>query len=299
MEINRFKFCSFLLTFALSACVTTTQRGTAAIIPPGLTTKLSSEQVNDGSLIALSLQIPSDLPRKPVLGEFQGKEINFFPIDESNFQALIAIPYGQTPGPVNMTVRLGEGESLKSFQLSFTVVDGSYPSETLTVPPKMVTPSPKDLRRIKKEVIEIGKVYNSVTPEKFWKGPFILPINSPVTSVFGSKRVYNGELQGYHGGLDLKANVGTTVYAAAAGKVAMSKNLYYTGNTVFIDHDYGVVTVYAHLKKLRVKKGQMVTKKQLLGLSGKTGRVTGPHLHWQVVVQHIKVNPLDALKVIQ
>jgi murein DD-endopeptidase MepM/ murein hydrolase activator NlpD len=299
METNRFKFCSFFVLFALSACVTAAQRGTAAIVPAGINAKFSSEQVNDGSLLALSLQIPSDLPRRPVIGDFQGREIVFFSADDFNFQAFVPVPYGQTPGPVDMTVRLGEGENLKSFQLSFTVVDGSYPSETLTVPPKMVTPNKKDMKRIRKEQLEIGKIYNTLTPEKFWMGPFTLPIESSVTSVFGSKRVYNGELQGYHGGLDLKANVNTRVFAAAAGKVVLAKNLYYTGNTVFLDHGYGLITVYAHLNKLRVKFGQKVKKKQLLGLSGKTGRVTGPHLHWQVVVQHIKVNPLDAMKVIQ
>ena len=247
----------------------------------------------------LTLQLPSELPQEPVLAEFQGHEIVFYPIGEKTYQALVGVPYGLQPGSVQMMVRLGEGESLKSFPVSFSVVDGSYPSETLSVPPKMVNPSKKDLKRIKKEQVEIGKVYNQVTREKFWQGAWSLPIDSPVTSVFGTKRVYNGELQSYHGGLDLKANINTPVFAAAPGKVAIAKSLYYTGNTVFIDHGFGIITVYAHLNRLKVKVGQMIKQKQLIGLSGKTGRVTGPHLHWQVVVHHVKVNPLDAMKVIQ
>jgi murein DD-endopeptidase MepM/ murein hydrolase activator NlpD len=113
-----------------------------------------------------------------------------------------------------------------------------------------------------------------------------------VTSSFGSRRVYNGIQSSAHTGLDFKAPKGTPIYAASRGRVALAKNLFFTGNTVILDHGYGVLTLYAHMSKLKVKKGQMVEGGHLLGLSGMTGRVTGPHLHWMAIIHKQKVNPI-------
>jgi len=91
----------------------------------------------------------------------------------------------------------------------------------------------------------------------------------------------------------------TPVYSAAPGIVVLAKNLFYTGNTVMIDHGYGIITLYAHMTELKVKKDDVVEQRRLLGLSGKTGRVSGPHLHWQAVVHHVKVNPIGLTEVMR
>jgi murein DD-endopeptidase MepM/ murein hydrolase activator NlpD len=99
--------------------------------------------------------------------------------------------------------------------------------------------------------------------------------------------------------MDLKAAMETPVYSAAPGIIVLAKNLFYTGNTVMMDHGYGVVTLYAHMNELKVKVGEVVPVHKLLGLSGKTGRVSGPHLHWQAVVHHVKVNPIGLTEVMR
>ena len=107
------------------------------------------------------------------------------------------------------------------------------------------------------------------------------------------RRLYNGEQRNFHPGLDLKAPVGTKIRAPENGKVVLAKNLFFTGNTVALDHGYGVITLYAHMSKIRVHLGDQVKPGDLLGLSGKTGRVSGPHLHWQAVIRGVKVNPAE------
>jgi hypothetical protein len=179
------------------------------------------------------------------------------------------------------------------------ILKAHYLKEFLHVNPKHVKPLKKDFIRIKKEQALIKKIYEKVTPEKLWEGPFILPLQTPITSAFGTQRIYNGVLKSFHSGIDFKAPVGTPILASASGRVVLARNLFYTGNTVVIDHGYGVMTAYAHLSKLRVKEEALVMMKQLLGYSGKTGRVNGPHLHWQTIVHAIKVNPLEFVKVIE
>ena len=135
--------------------------------------------------------------------------------------------------------------------------------------------------------------------EKYWKGSFQVPINSAVTSTFGNKRIFNGEMKSFHQGLDLRAAMGTPIHAASGGVIVLAKNLFMTGNTVLIDHGYGIFTVYAHMSKLQVKKGQEVKPGETLGLSGMTGRASGPHLHWGAVINRFKVNPTDLTTVLQ
>jgi murein DD-endopeptidase MepM/ murein hydrolase activator NlpD len=160
-----------------------------------------------------------------------------------------------------------------------------------------VNPKKKDLIRIRREQAEIAAIYKTITEQKHWDGPFALPIQSPVTSIFGTRRLFNGHQASFHQGLDLKAPEGSPIRSAAAGIVVLSKDLFFTGNTVLIDHGYGIFTIYAHLSKLGVAKGQAVKAGDLLGLSGATGRVSGPHLHWGAVIHRAKVNPSDLLKI--
>jgi murein DD-endopeptidase MepM/ murein hydrolase activator NlpD len=127
----------------------------------------------------------------------------------------------------------------------------------------------------------------------------VLPIDSKVTSIYGTKRTFNGEMRSFHQGLDLRAKTGTPVRAPAGGTVVLAKDLFFTGNTVILDHGYGIFTIYAHMSKLGVKKGEKVNVKQQLGLSGATGRASGPHLHWGAQVNKSKVNPLELTRVMQ
>ena len=131
-----------------------------------------------------------------------------------------------------------------------------------------------------------------------WKKDFILPLKSKITSPFGTKRIYNGSLKSYHSGTDFKAIKNTKILAANAGKVVISQNRFYAGNSIVLDHGHGIYTGYYHLSTLDKKVGELVKRGEVLGLSGSTGRVTGPHLHFSAKVHGITVDPLQLLEVL-
>jgi len=294
---------AFLLGIAFVSCAST--QTTAAIDPASLnvTTHVNPQQTADGSVVVATLTLPPELRGQTVNGEFMGTPVYFFEapaLGAGVYEAVFGVPYGQKPGPADLQVMLGDGSELKNLKITLAVVEGGYGSEVLRVDGRRVNPHrKKDLERIKREQHEVAEIYGQVTRQKLWTGPFLLPINSSITSPFGMKRIYNGALKNFHPGLDLKAPVGTVIRAAAPGRVVMSKNLFYTGNTIMLDHGYGIYTLYAHMSRLGVKKGQVVQKGASLGLSGMTGRVSGPHLHWQAVINRVKVNPLDLTKVMR
>lgn len=254
-------------------------------------------EVEPGTLTVVKVQLPSQLQGQrngvTLAGEFEGIQLPFF-ATSSGYEALLGIPFERAPGPGKVKVRLTSGSSPFEAEVAFKVIPGHYKSEILHVDGSRVKPTGKKvLQRIIKEKTEVSEIYKAVTEEKFWTGPFIYPLaQNKITSDFGTKRLYNGSLKSFHTGVDLKAQMNTSVFSAAPGKVVLAKNLFFTGNTVMIDHGYGVITLYAHLNTLKVKKGSLIAAHELLGLSGKTGRVNGPHLHWQAVVNQVKINPI-------
>lgn len=292
------------------ACSTTRAPGavetapsSAAAVPKKLAidihAELSSSEVSDGSIALVSVILPPELRKGPVVGQFDAIVLPFYPSPErgeGSFEAVLGVPYSHKAGPGTVIIRSGD----RTVELPFMVVEGKYASERLKVAGSKVNPTKKkDLVRIQKELAEIVAIYRTVTETRYWKGPFKYPIDSPVTSAFGTRRLYNGKMNGFHGGLDLKASIGTPIHAPAAGIVALAKNLFYLGNCAIIDHGYGVITIYGHMTQLKVKKGDHVDPGTLLGLAGKTGRVTGPHLHWQAVIHGTKVNPVALTQVMR
>ena len=289
-------------------------------IPPSIRAELSSNEVAAGTLVRVTLHLSGEhedpkiqtaqatqaAPVYPVtgvtpaifVGEFEGITFPFFTSPDLGpqvFEAVLGIPYERKSGPGVIQV-----SGASAFKIPLGITDGHYPSEVLHVDARRVNPTKKmDLIRIKRDLAEVALIYKRLTPQKFWTGPFSYPIESAVTSPFGSRRLYNGSLKNYHPGMDLRAPMRTPVYSAAAGIVVLARNLFYTGNTVMLDHGYGVITLYAHMTKLKVKKGDLLEKHKLLGLSGQTGRVSGPHLHWQAVVHHVKVNPIGLTQVMR
>lgn len=265
----------------------------------GLVAELSPPEVRDGSIALVSVKLPPYLEGQVVTGEFEGIALPFFK-DGDAYHAVLGVPYDHKAGAAVVQVRIGEGEGARRLEVAFTVVPGTYASEVLKVHGSKVRPQdPRALARIKREQAEIGEVYATVTPRKHWDGKFALPLDSAFTSRYGTRRVYNGVQKSAHLGLDFKAAVGTPIHASAPGRVVLSKDLFFTGNTVIVDHGYGVLTLYAHLSKLKARKGDLVKAGDLVGLAGMTGRVTGPHLHWMAIVHKQKVNPFDLTQVMK
>lgn len=169
----------------------------------------------------------------------------------------------------------------------------NYPKEQLSVEPSKVKPPKKYLDRIHKEYEEAKKIYATSTDKLYFNSPFIVGIKTQVTSEFGSARVYNDVLKSYHGGVDFRAKEGTKIVAINRGKVVIASERYYAGGSVVIDHGFGIYSAYFHLSKIKVKKGDLIKQNQVIALSGKSGRVTGPHLHLGIKISGISVDPLD------
>lgn len=178
-----------------------------------------------------------------------------------------------------------ESKGTVTFEIVFTMKERSYHAEVLKVDPKKIKLSPKNEQRVMAEQVILNKIYSSSPAEFLFTEAFTQPMTSLVTSVYGNKRVYNNQKKGQHLGIDYRAAVGDKVPAANAGKIVYSGDLFYTGWTVIIDHGLDIFTVYGHLSKTLVDAGDIVKRGDLIGLSGNTGRTSGPHLHWGTKVQ--------------
>jgi murein DD-endopeptidase MepM/ murein hydrolase activator NlpD len=179
---------------------------------------------------------------------------------------------------------------------SIEVHPAHYRTTTLTVAPRFVTPGPEALPGIKAEVELKNKIFSTSAPQPLWSGDFLAPVDAPPTDSFGTRRVFNGELDSVHKGMDFRARTGTVVRAGNSGVVVLARPLYYEGNCVAIDHGLGLYTISMHLSRIDVHEGQHVLKGQRVGLSGATGRVTGPHLHWAVRWQNAYLDPAKMLR---
>lgn len=155
-----------------------------------------------------------------------------------------------------------------------------------------VNPNQQQLDRYSQEAKEQNDVYSTFSPAQWKDFPnFIRPTAGKFSNSFGRKRFFNGEERAPHSGLDIPAPIGQKVIAPAAGKVVATGNYFFNGNTVMIDHGQGLISMFCHLSKINVEKGQILQQGDLLGLVGKTGRVTGPHLHWGMSLNNARVDP--------
>lgn len=168
--------------------------------------------------------------------------------------------------------------------LNVDVKPFKYKSERLYVNKRHVKLNKKDQARVAKEQKMLNKLYANPISFPLFKKGFVKPLNSYITSYYGTRRVFNNQKHTQHLGTDFRARTGTPIPVANTGKVIFSGHLFYTGNTVIVDHGLGVFTVYGHMSKLKVTTGDFIQQKTIVGLAGMTGRASGPHLHWGVKI---------------
>jgi len=171
----------------------------------------------------------------------------------------------------------------------------AFPRELLKVAPRFVEPPPEVRERLARERRKLESLYHTRRPAPPPREAFVRPVPGEPTSVFGTRRIYNGQPRAPHPGLDLRAASGTPVRSSGEGRVALAENLYYSGATVIVDHGGGLFTLYAHLSELLVREGDEIGIAQLIGRSGSTGRVTGPHLHWGAKIGDLPFDPTALL----
>jgi len=243
------------------------------------------------------------IPNVALSGILVDHQLHFFPADDGTQIALQGVHALLEPGvyPLRIDATLPDG-SKQSYEQSVLIVSGNYPEDPLlSVDPSLIDPAvtvPED-----KQLVEITL---PSTPTKYWDGDFISPAiayaaSTYFTSRFGNRRVYLGQgtnlkINWWHTGLDFGGGTGLPITAPAAGKVVFAGPLTVRGNATIIDHGWGVYSGFWHQSKFDVQVGDIVEQNQVIGEVGGTGRVTGPHLHWEVWVNGVQVDPLDWLK---
>ena len=209
--------------------------------------------------------------------------------DTAGWLAVVGIPLSTIPGTQELEVRYDKGPA---HTRAFTVRDKQYAEQRLTVKNKrMVDPSPEDLQRIEHESARTKAALAQWSEGNALEKPFRLPARGEFSSPFGLRRYFNGQPRKPHSGLDIAAPTGAPIHAPAAGHVVETGQYFFNGNTVFVDHGQGLVTMYCHLSRIDVVPGQRVAQGNVLGAVGQTGRVTGAHLHWGVSLNQTMVDP--------
>lgn len=208
--------------------------------------------------------------------------------DAGQWVAIVGIPLSAKPGEQ----RLELTEPVGKAQFFFKVTDKQYQVQHITIENKrMVDPNPEDVARISKEKPVIDAALAFWRDSGVVETAFVQPAEGGLSSNFGSRRVFNNQPRAPHSGIDIAASIGTPVKAPAAGTVLEVGNYFFNGNTVFIDHGQGLVSMFCHLDRIDAKAGQAVKAGDLVGAVGKTGRATGPHLHWTVSLNNARIDP--------
>ena len=207
---------------------------------------------------------------------------------DDHWLAIVGIPLATRPGAQTLRVTSGA----KTMEVPFQVTDKQYRTQHLTIKnQRQVDPDPQDLKRIAAEQERSNAALSTFTT----LGTPVFALQSPVTGTrsdsYGSRRVFNGQPRNPHSGMDIAAAKGTPIRSPAAGTVVEAGNFFFNGNTLYIDHGHGLVTMYCHLDEIKVKVGDQLAAGQLIGTVGATGRVTGPHLHWGVALNRAMVDP--------
>ncbi|HEY1902815.1 MAG TPA: M23 family metallopeptidase [Terracidiphilus sp.] len=231
-------------------------------------------------------------------GEWLGHRLEFFRGRENRaWFALAGVDVEAPIGPstLKIAVHLLQATT-RDLTRTIEIHAAHYRTGTLTVSSRFVEPGPDALKQIEAEVKLKASVFASSAADPLWAGSFHAPVTAQPTDSFGTRRMFNGKLASVHKGMDFRARMGTAIRAANSGIVVLARPLYYEGNCVVIDHGMGLFTLSMHFSRIDVHEGQHVAAGERLGLSGATGRVTGPHLHWAVRWQGAYLDPAKLLR---
>ena len=291
---------------AIAAAVLFACAARAADCGSGVQLRLSAPDAAQGTL--LLAEIRSAGPLSEVSGKWNDRDVPFWQergkaqakASDDVRKALLGVDLEKAAGKYEFAVaaQLQSGEHV-SCLATFAVKAGHFATESLTVKKQFVEPDPEQEARAEAETKRLRVIYDTVTPDRLWIGPFRMPLEGEFKgSNFGKRRVLNGHPGSPHSGVDFPAPTGTPVHAAQKGRVVLAEDLYFSGNTVIVDHGLGIYTFYCHFSEIDAKLGDEVVAGTVIGKVGATGRVTGPHLHWGLQVQHTRVNALELLRVL-
>ena len=232
-----------------------------------------------GGVAVIELGTGAQAPK----ASYQGKPVLVVK-EQDTWRAIVGIPLTVKPGPQQI--------SSGGRDLNFTVGSKKYPEQRITLKNKrQVNPNPDDIKRIDNELSVQIKAYRTFSPTTPSNLLLDKPVNGPLSSKFGVRRFFNGEERNPHSGLDFAVPAGTPIKTPANGKVILVGNYFFNGNTVFVDHGQGFISMFCHMSKIDVKVGQQLVRGAVVGKVGSTGRATGPHMHWNISLNDARVDP--------
>jgi len=289
---------SVAIAVAVSILVAgTAWRAAAAQDQPSLAFVVVARALQPGEVVRLDIACGCG-GRRPSAQAF-GAEVALFPMaDGGGWSGLVGIDVGASPGVSEVRVSLDHPAGPVIATRQVKVLAKQFPTRRLRVAPTYVDPPPDDLARIQRDAAVLGAAFATVSP-RLWDGPFVVPVADPANSNFGSRSIFNGQSRSPHGGVDFASPAGTPVAAAGGGRVAIAEDLFFTGNTVVIDHGLGLYSVLAHLSAMSVAQGDRVERGSIVGRVGATGRVTGAHLHWGVRLNGARVDPMSLVAAVE
>jgi murein DD-endopeptidase MepM/ murein hydrolase activator NlpD len=230
---------------------------------------------------------------KSLTGLWQRRRVFFhFDAQTRTWYGLAGVSIDAASGKhqLKLEAKLASGARVSSSH-SVTVVNTTYRTIDLSVPLRFTEPDAEALARIIKESALKRELFGRITEKRLWSGRFVPPVRNVITEGFGTERIFNGVRESVHQGLDYRAKMGTPVGAMNSGRALIARPMFYEGGFVVIDHGCGLTTLYMHLSGIKVKEGDRVSRGQIIGYSGATGRVTGPHLHVGVRWRGIYIDP--------
>jgi murein DD-endopeptidase MepM/ murein hydrolase activator NlpD len=248
----------------------------------------------NGAPVLFQVKAPNKL--ESLTGNWLGHQLTFsYDPSTKTWFALAGVTFETAPGKyaLDLSAERAANKTPYTFRHTFIIARAQYPQikVQLTVEKKFTEPSPEQQQQIAEGVKIKDEYLNRVTPAREWDGKFAAPAEAAISDVYGSQRIFNGVAQRPHFGLDFRVPTGTPVAAMNSGTVLLARFLYFEGNCVVIDHGQGFLTLYFHLSQIKVKEGDQVKRGEEIGLSGGTGRATGPHLHVAVRWQGTYLDP--------
>ena len=288
--------CSLLWLLALILLPAVQTHGQSASVGRPVPIQWQPIKLVNGSPVLFQVSAPARV--QSLSGSWLGHELTFFPAANGKlWYALAGVPVETSPGRYALTVRemLATGKPAE-IRTKIKIGKAVYPKITVRVAKQYTEPSSEQLRAIAEDKELKQKTFAAETPVRLWGGPFLPPVAAAISDVFGTARVFNQEVQSRHLGLDYGVPTGTPVHAVNRGRVLLARPLFFEGNCIALDHGQGLLSLYLHLSEFSVKEGDEVQGGQVIGLSGGTGRATGPHLHLAVRWEGVYLNPATLLK---
>ena len=282
------------MTLLLALLVALAPQARPAAAP--IAVSAAARSIQPGEIVMLTIAVPEGTDRVSVRAF--DRDLACHKLDGRTWQALVGIDLGAAARSYPVTIEAHGASGVSTLTYPLRVVARAFPTRRLRVNDAFVNPPAAETARITREAAQLAALWNTSAGDLLWTGAFVRPVPGPANSAFGTRSFFNGQLRSRHSGGDFLSPQGTPVRSPGAGNVALAADLYFSGNTIVIDHGAGLFSLLAHLSVMDVKAGDHVAAGDLVGKVGATGRVTGPHLHWAVRAGGARVDPLSLLDVL-